>query len=87
MRSEKDVQQKLERLKLALDAHQTQIARLGRQDPELLALLRGEQHMLLTEIQTLTWVLAPPRERQEPAYESRLDHLPVLDHLRVGAGR
>ncbi len=87
MRSEKDVQQKLERLKLALDAHQTQIARLGRQDPELLALLRAEQHMLLTEIQTLTWVLATPRERQEPAYESRLDHLPVLDHLRVGAGR
>jgi hypothetical protein len=87
MRSEKDVQQKLERLKLALDAHQTQIARLGRQDPELLALLRAEQHMLLTEIQTLTWVLAAPRERQEPAYESRLDHLPVLDHLRVGAGR
>jgi CBS-domain-containing membrane protein len=87
MRSEKDVQQKLDRLKLALDAHQTQIARLGRQDPELLALLRAEQHMLLTEIQTLTWVLAAPRERQEPAYESRLDHLPVLDHLRVGAGR
>jgi hypothetical protein len=87
MRSEKDVQQKLDRLKLALDAHQTQIARLGRQDPELLALLRAEQHMLLTEIQTLTWVLATPRERQEPAYESRLDHLPVLDHLRVGAGR
>jgi hypothetical protein len=87
MRLEKDVQQKLERLKLALDAHQTQIARLGRQDPELLALLRAEQHMLLTEIQTLTWVLAAPRERQEPAYESRLDHLPVLDHLRVGAGR
>jgi hypothetical protein len=87
MRSETDVQQKLDRLKLALDAHQTQIARLGRQDPELLALLRAEQHMLLTEIQTLTWVLATPRERREPAYESRLDHLPVLDHLRVGAGR
>jgi CBS-domain-containing membrane protein len=87
MRSEKDVQQKLDRLKLALDAHQTQIARLGRQDPELLALLRAEQHMLLTEIQTLTWVLATPRERHEPAYESRLEHLPVLDHLRVGAGR
>ena len=87
MRSEKDVLKKLERLKLALDAHQTQIARLGRQDPELMALLRAEQHMLLTEIQTLTWVLATPRERQEPAYESRLDHLPVLDHLRVGAGR
>ena len=87
MRSEKDVLKKLERLKLALGAHQTQIARLGRQDPELMALLRAEQHMLLTEIQTLTWVLATPRERQEPAYESRLDHLPVLDHLRVGAGR
>jgi hypothetical protein len=87
MRSQNAIEQKLERLKLALDAHQTQIARLGRQDPELLALLRAEQHMLLTEIQTLTWVLATPRDRQEPAYQSRLDHLPVLDHLRVGAGR
>ena len=87
MRSQKAIEQKLERLKLALDAHQTQIARLGRQDPELLALLRAEQHMLLTEIQTLTWVLASPRDLHEPAYQSRLDNLPVLDHLRVGAGR
>lgn len=87
MRSQKAIEQKIERLKLALEAHRTQIGNLAQHDHELLCLLRAEEHMLLTEIQTLTWVLSAPRRGTEEAHYSRLDHLPVLDHLRVGAGR
>lgn len=87
MRSQKAIEQKIEKLEAALEAHRTQIRNLAQHDHELLCLLRAEEHMLLTEIQTLSWVLGVHRGRTLPAHYSRLDHLPVLDHLRVGAGR
>ena len=86
MRSQIEIQRKLERLKVALNAHQTQISGLGLQDLELLSLLQAEQHMLLIEIDTLAWVV-DSCEQTESAHRGRLDHSPVLDRLRVAAVR
>jgi hypothetical protein len=87
MRSQIEIQRKLERLKVALNAHQTQMSGLGLQDLELLSLLQAEQHMLLIEIDTLAWVVGDSGEQTESAHRGRLDHSPVLDHLRVAAVR
>jgi Holliday junction resolvasome RuvABC ATP-dependent DNA helicase subunit len=87
MRSQIEIQRKLERLKVALNAHQTQMSGLGLQDLELLSLLQAEQHMLQIEIDTLAWVVGDSCEQTESAHRSRLDHSPVLDHLRVAPVR
>jgi hypothetical protein len=81
MRNQTAIEQKLDRLNLALAAHQRQINLLGLQDNELLSILRAEQHMLLTEITALNWVLEESPDDTEPA------HRKLLDRIHVGAGR
>ena len=82
MRSQKTIEEKLEKLKLEVIAHQTQISRLElHHDFDLLSLLEAEQSLLLTEMAALTWVLGAPWDEPETAYPRR------LDRHRVTVGR
>jgi len=82
MRSQKTIKEKLEKLKLGVVAHQTQISKLGlHHDFDLLSLLEAEQSLLLTEMAALTWVLGAPWDEPETAYPRR------LDRHRVTVGR
>ena len=78
MRTQKTIEEKLEKLKLEIIAHQTQISRLElHHDFDFLSLLEAEQSLLLTEIAALTWVLGGPWDEPEEAYPSYLGHHPV----------
>jgi len=82
MRSQKTIEEKLEKLKLEVIAHQTQISRLElHHDFDLLSLLEAEQSLLLTEMAALTWVMGAPWDEPETAYPRR------LDRHRVTVGR
>ena len=82
MRSQKTIEEKLEKLKLEVVTHQTQISKLGlHHDFDLLSLLEAEQSLLLTEMAALTWVLGAPWDEPETAYPRR------LDRHRVSLGR
>jgi len=82
MRSQKTIEEKLEKLKLEVVAHQTQISRLElHHDFDLLSLLEAEQSLLLTEMAALTWVMGAPWDEPETAYPRR------LDRHRVTVGR
>ena len=87
MRSQKTIEEKLEKLKLEVVAHQMQISKLGlHHDFDLLSLLEAEQSLLLTEMAALTWVLGGSWNEPEEAYPSYLGHRRVPDHQRVSVG-
>ena len=81
MRNKRAIEHQVDKLNLALAAHQRQISQLSLQDAELLSILRSEQHMLLTEITALNWVLEELPEEPQPARRK------LLDRIHVGAGR
>ena len=82
MRSQKTIEEKLEKLNSELIAHQTQISKLGlHHDFDLLSLLEAEQSLLLTEMAALSWVLGGSWDEPETAYPRR------LDRHRVTVGR
>ena len=80
MRDKRAIEHKVDKLNLALAAHQRQMNQLGFHDSELLSILEAEQHMLLTEITALNWVLEQSPEEPQPARRR------LLDRIRVGAG-
>jgi len=80
MRNQRTIEQKIDKLNLALAAHQRQISQLSLQDFELLSILQAEQHMLITEIAALNWVLEEAPEEAQPARDK------LLDRIHVGAG-
>lgn len=77
MQKQRTIEQKLERLKVTLEAQQRHIGRLGPQDSDLLSILRAEQQIILTEIAALNWVLEDSREDVPSAYRNSPHHLPV----------
>ncbi len=79
MRNQSTIERRIDKLNLALAAHQRQINQLSLPDFELLSIPKAEQHMLVTEITALNWVLEETPEDPLPARQK------LLDRIHVGA--
>jgi len=77
MRNQSTIERRIDKLNLALAAHQRQINQLSLQDFELLSILQAERHMLVTEITTLNWVLEEASEDLQSARQNLLDRIHV----------